>query len=75
VPKPEAKTPLGNLPEEKGQSATTPKHIYSIGDGVFWVLPSSAGEWTFIGHPKCDKAGKILLLARSGEIGIEVDAG
>jgi hypothetical protein len=29
---------------------------------------------TFIGHPKGDKAGKILVLAHSGEVGQEVDA-
>ena len=68
------KAPLGSLPAEKGQSAAISKHDYSIGDGVFWATGTTAGEWTFIGHPKGDKAGKILVLARSGEIGIEVDA-
>jgi hypothetical protein len=47
---------------------------YSIGDVVFWGTPTTAGEYLFIGHPRGDRAGKILVLAHSGEIGHEVDA-
>ena len=32
---------------------------YAIGDGVFWATASTVGEWTFIGHPRGDKAGKV----------------
>ena len=42
---------------------------YSVGDVVFWGTLTTAGEYTFIGHPKGDKAGKVLVLAHSGEIG------
>lgn len=31
---------------------------YSVGDVVFWGTPTTAGEYTFIGHPKGDKAGR-----------------
>ena len=47
---------------------------YNIGDVVFWGTPTAAGEYTFIGNPKGDKAGKVLMLAHSGEVGFEVDA-
>jgi hypothetical protein len=47
---------------------------YSVGDVVFWGTPTTAGEYTFIGNPKGDHAGKVLILAFSGEIGFEVDA-
>ena len=47
---------------------------YSVGDVVFWGTPTTAGEYTFIGHPKGDKHGKVLVLAHSAEIGFEVDA-
>lgn len=47
---------------------------YSVGDVVFWGTPTTAGEFTFIGHPKGDKDGKVLVLALSGEIGFDVDA-
>jgi hypothetical protein len=30
---------------------------------VFWGTPTTAGEYTFIGHPRGDKAGKVLVLA------------
>jgi hypothetical protein len=50
------------------------KATYQIGDGVFWGMPTTAGEYTFIGHPRGDKAGRVLVLAHSGEIGFEVDA-
>jgi hypothetical protein len=33
-----------------------------------------AGEGTFIGHPKADKAGKVLVLAWATEMGVELDA-
>ena len=46
------KAPLGSLPAEKGQSAASTKHDYSVGDVVFWGTPTTAGEYTFIGHPK-----------------------
>jgi hypothetical protein len=67
------KAPLGSLPAEKGLSAVI-KHDYSVGDVVFWGTPTTAGEYTFIGHPKGDKVGKVLVLAHSAEIGFEVDA-
>ena len=38
-------------------------HIYKIGDLVFWATASSAGAHAFIGHPRGDKAGKVLVLA------------
>ena len=47
---------------------------YSVGDVVFCGTLTTAGEYTFIGHPKGDKAGKVLVLAHSGEVGQEVDA-
>jgi hypothetical protein len=47
---------------------------YQIGDVVFWGTPTTAGEYTFIGHPRGDEAGKVMVLAHSGEIGFEVDA-
>jgi len=40
---------------------------------VFWATASTAGEYTFIGHPKGDKDGKILL-AMATEVGFEIDA-
>jgi hypothetical protein len=49
-------------------------HSYKIGDVVFWATASGAGEYTFIGHPKSDKAGKVLVLALGAEIGFGVDA-
>jgi hypothetical protein len=82
-PKPQAKStrnqvigkaPLGSLPAERGQSAASSKNEHSVGDVVFWGTPTTAGEYTFIGHPKGDKDGKILVLAHSGEVGQEVDA-
>lgn len=57
------KAPLGSLPAESGQSAATSELAYSIGNGVFWASPSTAGEWTFIGHPRDDKAGKVLVMS------------
>jgi hypothetical protein len=45
---------------------------YTIGDVVFWGTPTTAGEYTFIGHPTGDKAGKVLVLAMAAEIGFEV---
>jgi len=68
------KAPLGSLPAEKGQSAAASDHDYSVGDVVFCVTPTTAGEYTFIGHPRGDRVGKVLVLAHSGEIGLEVDA-
>jgi hypothetical protein len=68
------KAPLGSLPAEKGQSAASTKPDYSVGDVVFWGTPTTAGEYTFIGHPRGDKAGKVLVLAMAAEIGFEVDA-
>ena len=47
---------------------------YNIGDAVFWGTLTTAGEYTFIGHPKGDKAGQVLVLALGAEIGFEVDA-
>jgi hypothetical protein len=49
---------------------------YKIGDAVFFSLSghTTAGEATFIGHPKTDKAGKVLVLAIAAELGFEVDA-
>jgi hypothetical protein len=35
---------------------------------------SCSGAHTFIGHPKGDHAGKVLVLAHSGEVGVEIDA-
>ena len=46
---------------------------YGIGDVVFWGTPTTAGEYTFIGHPKGERAGKVLVLAHSAEIGFEMD--
>jgi hypothetical protein len=51
-PAPLAKAPLGGLPAEKGQSATSPQHKYSVGDTVFRATATAAGEYTFIGRPK-----------------------
>lgn len=68
------KAPLGSLPAEKGQSATSPKTTYSVGDIVFWATPGVAGELTFIGHPRGDKSGKMLVLANSAMVGEEFDA-
>jgi len=39
---------------------------YRIGDVVFWVLGTTSGEGTFIGHPKDDKVGKILVTGGRG---------
>jgi hypothetical protein len=47
---------------------------YGVGDVVFWGRPTTAGEYTFIGYPRGDKTGKVLVLARSGEVGQEIDA-
>ena len=66
------KAPLGSLPAEKGQSAASSKTDYSVGDVVFCGTPTTAGEYTFIGHPKGDKDGSVLVLAHSAEIGFEV---
>jgi len=68
------KAPLGSLPANEGQSAVSAKHDYSVGDKVFWGTPTTAGEYTFIEHPKGDHVGKVLILAHSAEIGFEVDA-
>lgn len=68
------RAPLGSLPAESGQSAATSKHDYSVGDVVFWSTPTTAGEYSFIGHPKGDRTGKILVLALGADIGFEVDA-
>src|SRR5688572_28471283 len=68
------RAPLGSLPAEKGLSAVSAKHDYNIADVVFWGTPTTAGEYTFIDHPKGDKPGKVLVLAHSAEIGFEVDA-
>jgi hypothetical protein len=68
------KAPLGSLPTERGESAASPKNEYSVGDVVFWGMPTTAGEYTFIGHPRGDRAGKVLVLAHSGETGVEIDA-
>ena len=57
------KAPLGSLPAEEGQSAASSKHDYSVGDVVSWGTPTTAGEYTFIGHPKGDKDGNVLVLA------------
>ena len=38
------------------------------------VLGTTSGEGTFIGHPKADKVGKILVLATAAEVGVELDA-
>ena len=46
---------------------------YSVGDVVSWSTDGVAGEFTFIGHPKADKAGKILVLAMAAEVGFEAD--
>ena len=81
MPRPKAKqpslagkAPRGSLPAEMGQSAASSKHDYTVGDGVIWATPSTAGEWTFIGHPCGDRAGKMLVLASSPEIGFEIEA-
>ena len=50
------------------------KATYQVGDVVFGGAPPPAGESTFMGHRKGDKAGKVLVLAHSGEVGQEVDA-
>jgi hypothetical protein len=47
---------------------------YKVGDIVFWATTSAAGEYTVIGHPKGDKAGKVSVLAMAADIGFEVDA-
>jgi hypothetical protein len=58
------------MPTKKPDAPTA---HYHIGDVVFWATASTAGEYTFIGHPKGDKAGKVLMLALSGQW-FEVDA-
>ena len=68
------KAQLGSLPAETGESGASSKPDYSIGDVVFWATPTTAGEYTFIGHPKGDKAGEVLVLAMAAEIGFEADA-
>ena len=45
-----------------------------MGDTVFWATASTAGEWTFIGHPKGDKGVRVLVLAHSAEVGVDIDA-
>ena len=35
---------------------------------------SQSGKSTFIGYPRGDKAGKVLVLAIGAEVGFEVDA-
>jgi len=45
-----------------------------VGDVVFWATASTAGEYTFIGHPNGDRTGKVLVLAMAAEVGFEVDA-
>ena len=50
------------------------KAAYQVGDVVFWGTPTTAGEYTFIGYPRGDKTGKVLVLAHSGEVGQEIDA-
>ena len=49
---------------------------YQVGDVVFYSLSGHtvSGEGTFIGHPKGDRAGKVLVLAMAAEIGFEVAA-
>ena len=47
---------------------------YKVGDIVFWTTASVAGEYTVVGHSNGNKAGKVLVLAHSGEISIEIDA-
>jgi hypothetical protein len=63
---------LGN--EKDGFVEVGVPHDYNIGDVVFWATASGAGEYTFIGHPRGDKAGKLLVLAIGGEVGFAVDA-
>jgi hypothetical protein len=46
---------------------------YKIGDSVFWVLRSTSGDGYFIGHRKTG-GDKILILATSAEVGVEIDA-
>ena len=65
--------PLGSQPARKGRSAAS-SHESSIGDTVFWSLGTTAGEATFVGHPKGDHAGKVLILAFAAEVGFEIDA-
>jgi hypothetical protein len=48
---------------------------YNVGDIVFWRIDSTAGEGVFIGEPRNDKHGKILILAGPTELGLEFDAG
>lgn len=47
---------------------------YQIGDIVQWVLGNTTGEGFFIGHPKDDKKELVLVLATTGEVGVEIDA-
>jgi hypothetical protein len=47
---------------------------HQVGDTVFWATVSTAGEVTFIGRPKGDKKGKVLVLANSAMTGEEFDA-
>jgi hypothetical protein len=35
-------------------------------------MPTTAGEYTFVGHPRGDKAGKVFVLAHSGEIALKL---
>ena len=45
---------------------------YSVGDVVFWGTPTTAGEYTFIGHPKGDKGGKVLVLAMAQKLALKL---
>jgi hypothetical protein len=46
---------------------------HQVGDTVFWATVSTAGEFTFIGHPKGDKKRKVLVLTNSAMTGEEFD--
>jgi hypothetical protein len=47
---------------------------YQVGDEVLWVLGNITGAALFIGYPKDDKAGKVLIIASAANVGTEIDA-
>jgi hypothetical protein len=42
---------------------------FKVGDIVFWVTASAAGEYTVIGHPKGQR--HVLVFAGGGEVDAE----
>ena len=58
---------------ESQKSRGSPRcNLYRRGLGVLGNAPR-CGTVPFIGHPRDDKGGKVLTLAHSGEIWVEID--